>query len=889
MSSSAKEYYYPGSRPFEDTDIDRKLFFGREQEKEDLLQKVLARKLVVLFAKSGLGKTSLINAGISEGLRQKRYVPIKVRFNDETTHPLKRVYDSIQDSMAQTGQDWEGGEKESLWQYFKTAAFWSEEDALMTPVLILDQFEEFFTFHKPDARKEFIQQLADLEKGTVPTHLQEEMRKGESFTYGDNPPQVKILVSIREDCLGLLDELSAEIPDILLNRYRLAALTRDQARDAITKPPQVDDERIGTQAFTYAEDALDAMLDYLSKHKERKGEVIKDEVESFQLQLLCRYIESNIKKKKNGPLFVVKKEDLGGEQGMYKVLQNFYENQVSGLNTSTKINNVRRLCENGLISVSNRRLSLEEEEIERQFEVSASLLTKLVDNRLLRAEKRVGSVYYELSHDSLITPIRLSQKASPQENKINKRYKEAREAVSNGNVDIAIGIYKEILDINKTDVISYLELGQLYNVEYRRNDEVELYRRAIDSEVNDYSIYTNLGKLLFKTGEEEEALEYLKKAIALNPEKIAAYEALGDLYAKKKDFSKAIQYYKTVLGRNNKIRGVHEKLAVLYVEKGEFYAALEIFECAINIDVNFAGIYEEIGLALKSKGEKAGLEKLYEIALNVKSEDADYYFGIGYDCAELGKYDAAIASYKKALLLKPDDADAHRNMGVALDDKGDYDGAIASYKKALQLKPDDADAHHNMGISLRKKGDYEGSIASYKKALQLKPDLADAHHNMGVALDDKGDYDGAIASYKKALEVKPDHLSAKENLAELYLIIEDFDKTLELSHEVLKAKGVSVYQILAMHSVSIFSLFLQGKPTKAHNELKELITYYRGLTKEYEREWDYTPTKNFITKTTRLNKQDLTLLLQLIHLLDSPINESKEKLKHLEALMKGYE
>ena len=56
---------YPGSRSFQDTDVDRLLFYGREHEKGALLHLVLAQDLVLFYAKSGTGKTSLLNAGYS--------------------------------------------------------------------------------------------------------------------------------------------------------------------------------------------------------------------------------------------------------------------------------------------------------------------------------------------------------------------------------------------------------------------------------------------------------------------------------------------------------------------------------------------------------------------------------------------------------------------------------------------------------------------------------------------------------------------------------------------------------------------------------------------------------------------------------------------------------
>lgn len=49
---------YPGAQPFSDDEISRKTFFGRKRESADLANQILANRLVVVYAKAGLGKTS---------------------------------------------------------------------------------------------------------------------------------------------------------------------------------------------------------------------------------------------------------------------------------------------------------------------------------------------------------------------------------------------------------------------------------------------------------------------------------------------------------------------------------------------------------------------------------------------------------------------------------------------------------------------------------------------------------------------------------------------------------------------------------------------------------------------------------------------------------------
>ena len=77
MSEQMTKYRrYPGVQPFKTEQAD--LFFGRDDDRERLLNLLLLEKLLVLFGKSGYGKSSLLNAGIIPDLDDEN--PIKYRY-----------------------------------------------------------------------------------------------------------------------------------------------------------------------------------------------------------------------------------------------------------------------------------------------------------------------------------------------------------------------------------------------------------------------------------------------------------------------------------------------------------------------------------------------------------------------------------------------------------------------------------------------------------------------------------------------------------------------------------------------------------------------------------------------------------------------------------------
>ena len=397
---------YPGPRSFADDPVDQRLFFGREREIASLKHRVRASRILLLFGKSGLGKTSLLQAGLFPAIREHAIFPVPIRFN-QTDPPLgpndvvDMIVEAVQAAAAEQGIDGEVGATRNLWEFFKTTDFWLG-DTLLVPLLVLDQFEEVFTLQDTAFRQALAAELGELAARGLPASIRRRRDAGEHLPYSDAPPKLHVIISFREEYLASLEELVADVPAILEHRFRLLPLDLERARAAVERPAALEDGgTFRTQPFRYAESTLDTMLDFLGN---RAGEV-----EPFQLQVLCGHVEHRIEERQAAGASETVVDDalLGGRAEMERVLDRFYVHALERVEGRRQRRRARRLCERGLLSPTGKRVSVEEGSLRRRYRLDTQTLAALIDTRLIRKDTRPGleGFYYELSHDSLTRPV----------------------------------------------------------------------------------------------------------------------------------------------------------------------------------------------------------------------------------------------------------------------------------------------------------------------------------------------------------------------------------------------------------------------------------------------------------------------------------------------------
>jgi hypothetical protein len=214
---------YIGLMPYAEKDAP--LFFGREAEREIITANLIASRLTLLYGASGVGKSSVLHAGVAYRLRQlaqqhlaEHGTPefVVAVFSAWRDDPLVGLADSIRDAVAQALNVQTLEPVPPSLSFAQTLEAWSErvEGDLL---IILDQFEEYFLYHPQEDGE-----------GTFAIE----------FPRAVNGPALRanFLVSIREDSLAKLDRFKGRIPNLFDNYLRIEHLDLAAARIAIENP-----------------------------------------------------------------------------------------------------------------------------------------------------------------------------------------------------------------------------------------------------------------------------------------------------------------------------------------------------------------------------------------------------------------------------------------------------------------------------------------------------------------------------------------------------------------------------------------------------------------------------------------------------------------------------
>lgn len=387
MSPSNEPKPFVGPRPFGEADT----IYGRDLEVSELRYFVGAKRIVLLYAPSGAGKSSLLQArnGLITKLRDSGrfdvWGPARVNSAPDALTVKNRF---VWSAITEFDKSHPGGARPPEALLSMTLAEYVNERAPdSSPLLVFDQFEEVLRVDPVDtaAKHAFFDQLGEL-------------------LYD---PGIWALFVLREDYLAALQPYARQVPTHLQNRFRIDFLRReDQALDAVTKPLAAQDVTtpsgvIRTPARTFATGVAEKMLEDLATVKSLTGDVVGDYVEPLQLQIVCTNLWARIEGTDAARDIVA--SDIGS---ISDALSTYYATGVQRDDQGLE-RQIRTWFDEKLITRDGVR-NLVRSEARVTAGLANGEIDTLVDAYLVRKEPRAGAMWLELSHDRLVEPVRTS-------------------------------------------------------------------------------------------------------------------------------------------------------------------------------------------------------------------------------------------------------------------------------------------------------------------------------------------------------------------------------------------------------------------------------------------------------------------------------------------------
>ena len=159
----------------------------------------------------------------------------------------------------------------------------------------------------------------------------------------------------------------------------------------------------------FGDDAADVLVDDLRRVRVQRGTTTSEElgtsVEPVQLQVVCRQLWSTL----DAGAERIEVDDVAALGRVDDALADFYVQQVRAVaeRTGTTERELRTWFDETLISETGFRAQV----LQGPGPNGVAVLRELENAHLIRAERRRGTEWYELSHDRLIDPIRTSNAA----------------------------------------------------------------------------------------------------------------------------------------------------------------------------------------------------------------------------------------------------------------------------------------------------------------------------------------------------------------------------------------------------------------------------------------------------------------------------------------------
>jgi len=387
--------------PFEEADAP--YFFGRENERAIIKNNLIAWRLTLLYGVTGVGKSSVLHAGVEHDLNEEARIDTAKSISPEFKLVVVRSWREAPlltlEREVCKALDIHESHEIPLKTFPEKVATWGKR-VRGKLLIVLDQFEEYFLYH-PNEDKE----------GTFAVEFPRLVnQKGIPANF---------LISIRADCLAYLDRFKGAIPGLFENRLRLERLSLSAARASIYEPiTKYNRERAGDPEISIEPELVEKVVEEVETGRvvlgetgrgtvQRKGgsQAGEKRIETSFLQLVMTRLWDEEISSGSRRLRMETFSKLGGAK---KIVRDHVDDAMNELSLPEK--NIARAAFFHLVTPSNITIAHTVPDLSSYVRTPKErlepVLEKLSGKRILRPNTAAdGELSYKVFHDVLAPAV----------------------------------------------------------------------------------------------------------------------------------------------------------------------------------------------------------------------------------------------------------------------------------------------------------------------------------------------------------------------------------------------------------------------------------------------------------------------------------------------------
>jgi tetratricopeptide (TPR) repeat protein len=299
-----------------------------------------------------------------------------------------------------------------------------------------------------------------------------------------------------------------------------------------------------------------------------------------------------------------------------------------------------------------------------------------------------------------------------------------------GQYRLAMDLCKDIIASSPAYEDAYFSLAELYLLEHRVQEAVDVYQRILS---------------LWK----EEERFYVAVVLAL--------------------------------GEQQHLSDKHKQIVQAARRK-----VLEDYLAMINAQPIQTASYKNLGLIYLSVGEHNRAVSALQAVLDKRPNDMDAMMYLGQVYRQQGRYKDALETFKQVYRMHPQQIEALFQQGIIHFQMNDLAQAQKVFLEVVRLQPDHGRAYFNLGYIAERTSALKDALEWYEQAVNHDPQNPEAYYNLGNVYAVLQIRSKARSYYRQALDVHPGHMDAAANLSTICYMDGDFTEALQYLDQAVK-------------------------------------------------------------------------------------------------------